>query len=297
MNVTEPLSLDPSFGQQFLGAIYLTVSTLDIVLNGGLITLITILNLDHDSNRFLFIMALASEAGSYGAVVIICTLLEHWKVQVFKISCILISASTQGAALTLTAVVIDQYILIAHPLKYHCLMTRRMAVGIIAGIILVSALSCVAVEMLWDNPAVLTYYYNLPKWYHAIEFFIMLIAPILISATVQIKTIRISRRHLSQILDQPGCPRDSSHSDDIIRRYWSGVITTSLICLALILSWAPLGVLTVWYFIYSPEIGDQFIYFNLIASSMYSSYGIWTPLIYAVRSPEIRKVIKRLKIC
>lgn len=298
MNSSVPSFLQPLYETYFYYSI--VVGILDFALNAALVAIILIFKLDHQSNRFLFITDLACGAALYGVTLSLSLILQKWGLSHHKTTSILHIGGIQLAALNLTALVIDQYIFIAYPLRYHIIMSRWRAIGITAGIVLTCLLSCSVMGVVWDDSVSVSYFGNLPKWYHVFTLLALFITPLVVIVWMNLKTLQISRRHLQQIRNLPEHHLSDHATSGVSQRHWSGVITTSLICIALTISWTPLGGMMLWHVIDGAfndvSMGNiPFTVYGLCASEIYVLYGIWIPLIYAIRSPEVRKLLRQLK--
>ncbi|ELT89151.1 hypothetical protein CAPTEDRAFT_194491 [Capitella teleta] len=257
-------------------------------------------SLDRESYRFLFIREL-SIATTFGALVIV--LREILMVTGFNVPannplCKFILIATVGGMqvdlLTLLVIAADQYILIAYPFRYHDLLTKPR-VTFLASVPLVIALTnSVLMAAIWDDTYLCTFYQNLPRWFLWLLLCDAIGMAFVGTVTLQVLTIRIARRHMLQ-LQANG---QGQVSAETVRRHWRGVVTTLLICVMIFFSWI-LGIIVLLRSAVI-EVEDLYSskYFNgiiLSSSYLYLLRGIWVPLIFAIRTPEIRPVITRIR--
>jgi hypothetical protein len=277
----------------------LVISLLNFLTNTLLVLFIWIAKLDRDSNRFIFIGELAS-----GAIVVsvanVVNCIGRLTSESFpslsgcKALYIIVMAGIQEASLNLVALVTDQYILIAHPLRYRAVCTQKVGWVVAYSIFAIVCIFAGITAYLWDDGEGCNFTSNLPAWHHMINYGIVIVLPLTVVVTLQVLTIRISRRHLRQI--QISRVVDGESEERMVKRHWRGVVTNALICGALIVDWMPI---TVAFCITTADPNairsTKFLTFLDYAGSMYQNYGLWLPLIYAVRSPEVSDWCKRLK--
>ncbi|ELU07745.1 hypothetical protein CAPTEDRAFT_193114 [Capitella teleta] len=300
---TGNVSANFTSGTIFVGSqnywVYLvSVSSVNALMNLLLLIAILVTKLDRGSNRFIFIGDLA-----FGALVVgIANFYEGTnellqggltREKLCLPVTILTVVGLYEANLNLMALVVDQYMVIAYPLRYHTLFSRKRAWIVSFSIFgLVVAIS-VSTALLWTHNTTCDYITGLPWWHHCINFIAMLITPLVLIVILQVLTIRISRRHMRQIRNSGVC--DSTSEESMLRRHWTGVITNTLICVALILTWTPLIVIFGINIVFPGIQSMMFAKFFNYAMILYVMYGIWVPTIYSVRSPQGKTLWNRLK--
>lgn len=269
--------------------------SLNVVLNFLLILVIIFFKLDRDTNRFMFIAEFACGSVIFGSVSIIQVMLvmhSDYMQTMCKVLLTIKIWGIQDTCLNLTAVVVDQYIFIACPLKYHQIMSRKRACVLATVLKAFSIFSCILVIILWDNSKDCDYLHNLPGWHHAVVISVMLVVPLTIIVFLQILTIRLSSHHMRQIQSESA---SNDAQREIARRHRNGVITTALICVLLVVTWLPPAPILIAHFGFDVAIGPALRAVARTTTSLYYAYGLWTPLIYATRSPELRAVCLKLR--
>jgi uncharacterized membrane protein len=207
---------------------------------------------------------------------------------------IITMAGIQAASLNLVALVTDQYVLIANPLRYHALSTQKVGWAVALSTLTIVCPFAGVTAHVWDETEGCNYAANLPDWHHFINYVLVIAFPLTVVLVLQVLTIRISRRHLRQI--QASTAIEDGSDERMVKRHRRGVVTNALICGALLIDWTPI---TVAFFIKTADPSVvHFTWFQTFidcAASLYKNYGVWLPLIYAARSPEFRHLCKKLK--
>lgn len=278
-----------------------TVGSLTFALNVCLVMMVITLKLDKNSNRFLFLIELAAGGSLYGMFSALRSFMEIWMTyalpKAFKFLTIISTGGIHGATWNLVAVVVDQYILIAYPLQYHTIMTRKRAFGLVSGIAVLIIMNCSVMISIWDDSAHPAYYPNLPFWHHLSALIFLMVIPLGIITGLKFKTIMISRQHMRQIQDLQWTTQPTHLTGKIARRHWSGVVTTTLICAALVFSWLPMTMVFAWHVIFGVGFENEtFTALNSHSACIYLTYGLWVPFIYVFRSPEMKQICANKRI-
>ncbi|ELU07744.1 hypothetical protein CAPTEDRAFT_193113 [Capitella teleta] len=301
---TGNVSVNFTSGTVFVGSqnywVYLvSVSSVNALMNFLLLIAILVTKLDRGSNRFIFIgdLAIGASVVGFSNTIEGCINLTNPSTSIQGNGCIALSilnmAGVHVGSLNLVTLVVDQYVLIAYPLRYQVVFRRKRAcvlsVMIYTCVIGISA----STALLWDTRVPCSYMHNLPMWHHSLTFFLVLVIPLLVVVILQVLTIRISRRHMRQIRNSGVC--DSTSEESMLRRHWTGVITNTLICVALILTWTPLVICFGINFGFQDFKSNALSSFTYYAASSFQMYGIWLPLIYTLRSPQVKSLWSRLR--
>ncbi|ELT89152.1 hypothetical protein CAPTEDRAFT_194492 [Capitella teleta] len=196
--------------------------------------------------------------------------------------------------LTLLVIAADQYILIAYPFRYHDLLTKPRVMFLAVVPFVIALANSVLMVAIWDDTNICDFYQNLPQWFLWLLLCDAIGMAFVGTVTLQVLTIRIARRHMLQ-LQANG---QGQVSAETVRRHWRGVVTTLLICAMTFFSWI-LGIVTLLWsaivevvYVYNSK---YFSHISLCSSYFHILRGIWVPLVYAMRTPEIRPVIMRIR--
>lgn len=206
-----------------------------------------------------------------------------------RITTILLVGGVIQACYSLVALVFDQFLIITKPLTYNMVMTRKRAFLLVFAIKFIGFFNIILTTIVWDTSGPCTYFLNLPPWHHLTTFILLIGFPLPVILSLQGHTMYIAWKHMQAIKHSQVVPFDSptaniNHTESIRK-----VITTTLILLCLIMSWLPLGLFTLATFfdlnLYIVTSGQTVLEY---ASLFYFSYGLWIPIIYGLRSPELK---------
>jgi hypothetical protein len=291
MNSTAALVMTP------LSIFSVVISCLTILLNVILLSLIVFFKLHRQSNRFFFVADLSLCAIFWSLTVPIRESLMQTNPDVYNrhsgLLCKLLSVLNFGGLQiefsNLIAIVTDQHVMIASPYKYNQFLSKHRAICISLATFLLPAANCTLIGLSWDSSKSCFSYESVAKWATAIvmtQSIAMLIAPIV----VQLLTVRIARKQMRQLQSGP-CEVPA----ETVRRHWSGVITTALLCLMIVLSWVVGTYTILWSMIIGQPEMTKLLKLTEIAAYMNLPHGIWVPLIYAIRSPELKPIYAKFR--
>ena len=272
------------------------VCIVSIILNILLLIVIIAFKLSRDSNRFLFIAELSSATVVWTVAVLTREGLYlsgfdvYGSMNVCKTLLVIYVTGAHFDCMILFAIAADQYLHVAHPLRYGDWMPRRRAVQVACLLIIFTLIKMGITVGVWDDSIPCSYFYNIPKWHFVWSIFDLFVMMIGVS-TFQLLTVRIARRQMRQ-LQKTGI---SQVSAETIRRHWRGVVTISLVCLLIFSSWSIGQSLIIWFITADINLTEPFFMkFTLVGTYLNYSRGIWTPIIYGIRSPEVRLVYAKI---
>jgi hypothetical protein len=187
------------------------------------------------------------------------------------------------------AMVVDQHVMIGYPYKYNVVLCKKRA-RLLAFVPLIPSVGlCLLITFLWDASKPCDLYNNIPKWLTSI-LFAQCVFMLVMTVYIQLLTVRIARKQLRQLQSGP-CEVPA----ETVRRHWAGVITTALLCLMILFSWIGGIVAIFWFLAFGPG-KDNSVFSALESSAAYLNlpHGVWLPLIYALRSPELKPIYAKL---
>ncbi|XP_038603190.1 adrenocorticotropic hormone receptor [Tachyglossus aculeatus] len=184
--------------------------------------------------------------------------------------------SLLGSIFSLSVIAADRYITIFHALQYHSIMTKRRALIILAGIWTLSAGSCVTM---------IVFTYHVPTVISFTALFPIMLVFIL---CLYIHMFLLARSHAKKIVALPSAVVSQ-------RANMKGAITLTILLGVFLCCWAPfiLHLLLVTFCPQNPYCACYMSIFQ-VNGTLIMCNSIIDPLIYAFRSPELRRAFRKM---
>uniref|UniRef100_A0A8C6CNR7 Melanocortin receptor 4 n=1 Tax=Moschus moschiferus TaxID=68415 RepID=A0A8C6CNR7_MOSMO len=294
-NVSEPLAKGSSDGgcyeQVFVcPEVFVTLGVISLLENILVIVAIA-KNKNLHSPMYFFICSLAVAdmlvSVSNGSETLVITLLnstdtdaQSFTVNIDNVIDSVICSSLLASICSLLSIAVDRYFTIFYALQYHSIMTVRRVAVIISAIWAACTVSGVLFILYSDSSAVIIC---------LITVFLTMLA---LMASLYVHMFLTARLHIKRIAVLPGTSTMRQGAN------MKGAITLTILIGVFVVCWAPFFLHLIFYIScpQNPYCVCFMSHFNLYLILIMCN-SVIDPLIYALRSQELRKTFKEIICC
>ena len=197
------------------------------------------------------------------------------------------------------ALVLEQFISIAIPLRYHFVVTKPRICLTFALITLLSIIDIVCICCLWDWGQPCTLVDNVPVWYYATVAIGCLPIPLVAILLLQLASFILARGHLHRIRGRTFTPSHQNPNDDNMEQRKR--ILTTLIAFIVLHLFLTAHASIVFVAVIDRGMLHESSYVTAVSinASIQATKGCWIPIIYFLRTPELKRYwlrkIKRVR--